>query len=79
MMNWLAQVWERIVESLGWLSVQVTAGWGVVWVIYSQLPPDVMTQIAETKIWLLNIPGWMGIAQTVMTYLARLHKPKASN
>jgi hypothetical protein len=40
-------------DSLKWASVQMMAAWGVVWVIYAQLPPDVMqavmTYLARVK------------------------------
>jgi len=67
---------EDFRESLRWASVRVTAAWGMVWIIYSQLPPDVMVTLANHKIWLFNIPSWMGIGQAVMTYLARMKKPE---
>ena len=62
--------------SLRWASVQMMAAWGVVWVIYAQLPPDVMIQMSQLKIMWFNVPTWMGIAQAVMTYLARVKTPK---
>lgn len=64
-------------DSLRWASVQMMAAWGVIWVVYAQLPPDVMVQMSQLKIWLFNVPTWMGIAQAVMTYLARVKTPKA--
>jgi len=63
-------------DSLRWASVQMMAAWGVIWVVYAQLPPDVMVQLASTKVWVFNVPTWMGIAQAVMTYLARVKQPK---
>lgn len=69
---------QRIKESLSWLSVQVTAFWGLVWVIYSQLPSEVMQELNTNKIgfWVvqLTVPAWMGIGQTMMTYFARIRK-----
>jgi len=67
---------ENFRDSLRWASVQMMAAWGVVWVVYAQLPPDVMVQMSQLKIWLFNVPTWMGILQAVMTYLARVKQPK---
>lgn len=82
-MNWLVgklgAAWDRVVESLTWLSVQVTLGWGVVWTIFGSLPADVMTELLQVRVWYVSVPAWMGITQTLMTYLARLKKPKAAN
>lgn len=64
-------------DSLKWASVQMMAAWGVVWVIYAQLPPDVMIQMSQLKVMWFNVPTWMGILQAVMTYLARVKQPKA--
>ncbi len=70
--------WDRVKESLTWLSVQVQFFWGVVWLIYSQLPPDVMQELNSRRIgfWVIQmtLPAWMGIGQTVMTYFARIQK-----
>jgi hypothetical protein len=63
-------------ESLRWASVQMMAAWGVVWVVYAQLPPDVMVQMAQLKFGWFNVPTWMGILQAAMTYLARVKAPK---
>lgn len=60
-------------NSLKWASVQMMAAWGGIWVIYSQLPPDAMIWLAQWK-----VPMWMGIAQAVMTYLARVKAPKTT-
>lgn len=68
---------ENFRASLRWASVQMMAAWGVVWVIYAQLPPDVMITMSQTKIAWFNVPTWMGILQAVMTYLARVKSPKA--
>ncbi len=65
---------ERIKESFTWLSVQVTALWGMAWVIYSQLPAEVMDLLNHTKIWLLSVPAWMGVGQSITTYMARMRK-----
>ncbi len=67
---------EDFWASLKWASVRVTALWGAVWIIYSQLPPDVMVTLANHKLWLFNLPSWMGIGQAVMTYVARMKKPE---
>lgn len=67
---------ENFRASLRWASVQMMAAWGVVWVIYAQLPPDVMIQMSQTKLFWFNVPTWMGIGQAVMTYLARVKTPK---
>ncbi len=64
----------RIKESLTWLSVQVTGAWGVVWVIYSQLPADVMSELAQVRFLSLSLVAWTGVAQTITTYLARIKK-----
>jgi hypothetical protein len=76
MLQWFKGIPARVKESLTWLSVQVSFAWGAVWVIYSQLPSDVMTQLAEHKIGWFNVPTWVGIAQVVSTYIARLKKAK---
>lgn len=68
---------QNFVASLKWASVQMMAVWGAVWVIYAQLPPDVMIQMSQTKLLWFNVPTWMGIGQAVMTYLARVKSPKA--
>lgn len=68
---------ENFKASLKWASVQMMAAWGVVWVIYAQLPPDVMIQMSQLKLLWFNVPTWMGILQAVMTYLARVKAPKA--
>lgn len=77
-MNWLKQKWAnfkaRIAESLTWLSVQVTAGWGILWIIYSQLPSDTMVEIAQIHVLGISVPAWAGILQTLTTYLARVKK-----
>lgn len=62
--------------SLKWASVQMMAAWGVVWVVYGQLPADVLVELTKMKLLLLNVPQWMGIGQAVMTYLARVKSPK---
>ena len=67
---------ENFRASLQWASVKMMAAWGVVWVIYAQLPPDVMIQMSQTKLFWFNVPTWMGIGQAVMTYLARVKTPK---
>jgi len=67
---------ENFRASLRWASVQMMAAWGVIWVIYAQLPPDVMIQMSQLKIMWFNFRTWMGIAQAVMTYLARVKTPK---
>lgn len=71
---------EDFTESLKWASVRVTALWAFVWFIYSQLPADVMAQLAlmEVKLWIVTfkVPGLMGLAQAVTTYLARMKKPE---
>lgn len=71
---------ENFKASLRWASVQMMAFWGMVWVIYSQLPPDVMIQLAQTKVevWKLslNVPTFMALLQATMTYLARVKQPK---
>lgn len=66
--------WERILESWTWLSVQVTAVWSLVWFVFSQLPPEVISVLAQTKFLLLSVPAWMGIGQSVTTYFARIRK-----
>ena len=53
------------------------AAWGIVWVIYAQLPPDVMIQMATLKLLGINVPTWMGIGQATMTYLARVKQAPA--
>lgn len=70
-------LFENFRDSLRWASVQMMAAWGVVWVVYAQLPADVMIQMANLKIGVFNVPTWMGILQAVMTYLARVKAPKA--
>ena len=79
-MNMIREIVSGVLEnfkaSLRWASVQMMAAWGVVWVVYAQLPADVMVQLASTKVWVFNVPTWMGIAQAVMTYLARVKQPK---
>lgn len=73
-MNWLKDLWRRMKESVTWLSVQVMALWGVLWVIYAQLPADVMTELAQIK-WLgLSLVAWAGVLQAVTTYMARVKK-----
>lgn len=69
---------DNFKASLRWASVQMMAAWGVIWVIYAQLPPDVMIQMSQLKILWFNVPTWMGIAQAAMTYLARVKSPKAA-
>lgn len=64
-------LFENFKASLRWASVKMIAAWGGVWVIYSQLPPDAMVWLAQWK-----VPMWMGIAQAIMTYLARVKSPK---
>lgn len=76
MLQWLKGIPARIRESFTWLSVQVSFAWGAIWVIYSQLPPDVMVQLAEHKIGWFNVTTWAGIAQVFTTYIARLKKAK---
>lgn len=82
-MQFFKDVWHGLIEnftaSLGWLSVQVTAGWAVVWIIFSQLPANVIAELANTSIWHLSVVAWMGVIQTLMTYFARLKRPKADN
>jgi hypothetical protein len=68
---------ENFTASLRWASVQMIAAWGAIWVIYAQLPPDVMVQMANMKFIGINVPTWMGIGQALMTYLARVKVPKA--
>lgn len=79
-MKMIAEIFNGLVEnfkaSLRWASVQMMAAWACIWVIYGQLPPDVMIQLSQHKIWLFNVPTWMGVAQVVMTYLARVKQPK---
>lgn len=83
-MNWFNAKFREITQglylnfrdSLRWASVQMMAAWGVVWVIYAQLPPNVMIDLATARIWLFNVPTWMGIAQAIMTYLARVKTPR---
>lgn len=71
---------EDFRESLKWASVRVSAAWGFVWFIYSQLPTDVMAQLSKTevKVWIITftVPGIMGLAQAATTYLARMKKPE---
>lgn len=84
-MNWIKTKTSEIIgglylnfrDSLRWASVQMMAAWGVVWVVYAQLPPDVMISLATYKIGVFNVPTWMGILQAAMTYLARVKSPKA--
>lgn len=80
-MSWLSRKWTnfkaRVLESLTWLSVQVTAGWGVIWMVYGSLPADTMVEIAQIHYLGLSVPAWMGIAQTLTTYLARVKKQAA--
>lgn len=77
-MDWLAQKWAnfvaRIKESLTWLSVRVMIGWAAVWTIFSQLPANVITELAQINILHISVVSWMGIAQTVTVYLARVKK-----
>ena len=68
---------DNFTASLRWASVQMIAAWGAIWVIYAQLPPDVMIQMANMKFIGINVPTWMGIGQALMTYLARVKAPKA--
>ena len=69
---------QRMKESLTWLSVQVQFFWALVWLVYTQLPPDVMIELNTHKIgfWVIRmtLPAWMGIGQAVMTYGARIRK-----
>lgn len=80
MLSWVKDKWNgfvaRVGESLTWLSVQVTLGWGAMWVIYSQLDTNTMVEIAQVHVLHLSIPTWAGIMQTVTTYLARVKKKK---
>ena len=80
-MQLFKDLWHGLIEnfqaSLTWASVRVTAAWGVVWIIFSQLPSNVMVELATMMIWKLSVPAWMGIGQTITTYLARTKKPKA--
>lgn len=66
----------RIKESITWLSVQVTAAWGVVWIVYSQLPATTIVELANVHFLSLSVVAWMGIMQTVTTYIARVKPPK---
>lgn len=79
-MDAIKKIWEGFLEnaraSIRWASVQLMAFWGVIFGIYSQLPIDVITQLAETKFLYLNVPGWMAVLSTFSTYLARVKKPK---
>jgi len=74
----IKELLERIKESITWLSVQVQMFWGLVWIIYSQLPADVIQELNSHKLgfWVIQmtLPAWMGIGQTVMTYFARIRK-----
>lgn len=75
-MNVISEVKTGLIDnfkaSLRWASVQMMAAWAGIWAIYSQLPPDAMIWLAQYR-----VPMWMGIAQAVMTYLARVKSPKA--
>lgn len=74
MNKWLSEIPGRIKESFTWLSVQVMSAWGLVWVIYSQLPADTLQTLNTTKFWVFTVPAWMGIVQTAMTYFARMKR-----
>lgn len=75
---WSSEFWAdfvaRIKESVSWLSVQVTAAWGAVWFIFSQLPGNVIAELSQVIVLKLSIIAWMGIAQTITTYMARMKK-----
>lgn len=73
MSNWWMELKQRAKESVTWLSVQITAGWGAFWVIYSQLPTDTVVWLSEH-----HITAYLGIGQTVSVYLGRLKKQKGS-
>jgi len=74
MKKWAKDLWERIKESVTWLSVQVLAVWGVLWVVYSQLPADVIVELTQIK-WLgLSLVAWAGIIQSTTIYMARVKK-----
>lgn len=75
-MNWLSGIPARIKEAIGWLSIQVTLGWAVIWGLFSQLPPDVIVKLTKVT-WLeISFVAWMGIVQALMTGLARMKKQK---
>jgi len=74
MKKWAKDLWERIQASVTWLSVQVLAVWGVLWVVYSQLPADVIVELTQIK-WLgLSLVAWAGIIQSTTIYMARVKK-----
>lgn len=80
-MAWFPEGWwerakYRLKESVTWLSVQVTAAWGVVWIMFSSLPAQTMTEISQIHILNLSVIAWAGLMQTVTTYLARVKPPK---
>lgn len=78
-MSW-SEFWAtataRVKESITWLSVQVTAAWGAVWVVFGSLPGNVITELSQVIIFKLSVIAWMGILQTLTTYLARVKPPK---
>lgn len=74
----MKNIFEQAKEMLTWFSIQVQVLWGIIWVAYSQLPPDVMLQLSQTKFWIFNVPALMGIGQAVMTAIARKIPQKGS-
>lgn len=78
--NFFVEIWyglrTRFKQSFTWLSMQLLAIWGTVWVIYSMLPATVMAELANVSWMGLSVVGWMGVVQTITIYLGRVKTPK---
>ena len=61
----------QLKEMLTWFSIQVQLLWSFIWIAYSQLPADVMVQLATMKVWVFTVPALMGLTHALMTAIAR--------
>lgn len=77
-MNWFKQKWASIVEcakeAITWFSIQLALLWGGIWLVYSQLPANVMVELATKTYYGLSIVAWAGIVQTFMIVTGRIKK-----